>query len=84
MKEPFQISSGITYEKEMLDRFWNSAACQDGIKDPITKKPILAGSVLAPNKAIAEHIVAFVAQNPWAAEVSLDYCSDWSKIQFRI
>ena len=84
LREPFQIPSGITYEKAMLDSFWSSPACSDGFKDPITKEPILPGTVCAPNRAIAAHVEDFLEQNPWAAEVALDYCSDWSKIKFKI
>ena len=84
MREPVQTPSGISYEKALLEEFWATPACSDGRKDPITKEPIGKSVVCPRNRALEAHISHFLEENPRAASISLESCTDFAAIKFRI
>ncbi|CDR95905.1 tetratricopeptide repeat (TPR)-/ U-box domain-containing protein, putative [Babesia bigemina] len=61
MKDPVVTSSGITYERELLEQHFKC----NGEFDPVTREPCSVRNVY-PNYSIKEAIDLFLKENPWA------------------
>lgn len=74
MKKPILLSSGHTYEKEVIEKHIQ----QNGYKDPLTKESIAPS--LIDNINLRHAIEDFLEKNPWSYKHSSE--DNYSNIEF--
>lgn len=84
IKEPVQIESGVSFDREMLENYWKSDICANGLRDPVTNSPLQPNPFYSRNKALEETIKIFLRKNPWAYETETISGKNWRNFHLKI
>ena len=84
MKEPVQIESGVSFDREMLENYWKSDICANGLRDPVTNSPLQPNPFYSRNKALEETIKSFLRKHPWAYETDSISGKNWRDFHLKI